>query len=426
MKTTLDRRGVVLVWFVLFGIVLIGFIGLTCDVLYAYFVGQNLQHAADAGALGGGQKINVNSLDEARLWAKFAASCNEAAKQPVQIDLNEANSPAGHIVIGRWHRLTRTFTPIEVGTLSQPGANAIKVTAPRPDLSAGRVSLLFGPIFGINSISMSRSAVAMNIGGTGGAILLLNEHDPRALRMTGTSELNVTNGAIQVNSDHQYALSTVGDPSISVSDINVVSTTSQVGRTTSFNGNVNNGADVMEDPLAWLADHIPVKGDSLKLPSGSEVTINPGYYPKGIKWANGTLRLNPGVYIFEGEGFQVTGGNIYANEVLLFLTGKDKKTLLNLRGNGEIEISPMTTDPYKGVSIFQDYGLDNDATIEGTDQMRVSGTLYFPSAKFLATGTGDAFGNQIIADTMDVYGTSSISIDYNGQWAPAGKVFLVD
>jgi len=435
MRRNRCRRGIAAVWIVLICVFLVGMIGLAVDAAYIFFTGQQLQDAADAAALAGAQKICWGTLDQARALAQTTAASNWAANTPVLLSLNEENAAAGDIVIGRFRRSSQTFKP----TLT--GANAIKVMASRPDLGSGRLGLFFGPLFGLADVGLTRGAIAMTIDGNGAAILCLNPTAPRALNIHGSLSVIVTDGAIHVNSTDPDAAVFGGGTGVEldVSDINIgcdyPEGYSPIDDSINFDGNLNDAAPYQEDPLLFLQDHVPPAGTPLASPSGNataDITIDPGYYPDGIKWNSGTLRLNPGVYAFEGDGLQITGGNFIAGDfsqgppdgVLIYVNG-GKKAKIKLTGNGITKIAPMTSGPYAGVSLWQDVNCTNDAVINGTDQMSLGGTLYLPGAHLTLTGTAESYGNQVIANTVEIGGSSFIRIDYDGRFPLKGKVFLV-
>lgn len=409
-----ESRGFVNIYVVLIMMAMIGFIGLACDVGYLVLVGHQLQNAADASALAGAQKVRVDTLPEARQLAWNLAYSNRAAKAAVALSMNEANAANGNIVIGRYYRSTRTFVP----TLA--GADAIKVVAPRPDTAGKAVGLLFGPLFGVKEANLTRHAIAMTVQGTGAAVLALNPHDPDTFHMNGNCSVVVNNGAIQVDSDNDGSIVVKGNSGeVYASDLNVCADDASLR--THFDGNLNRGAPYMPDPLLGLPE--PAISPPLTVPSGKDVTIDPGYYPNFPKLNGGkSVTMRPGVYILDGLDM-TGGGNLYANGVMIFLTNKGN---LNLGGNGVIQISAMTTGPYAGVSLFQARDNKSTASIQGTNQMTVTGTIYVPGATLSVGGAGNGFGNQLIADKIDVFGNGVININYDGRFPGKAKVFLVE
>ena len=180
-----NRRGAAIIWVALLMIVFIGLIGLACDVGYGLLVAHQLHNAADAAALAAAQKLKGTDAD-VRLAAIQVGAANLAAKAPVQLDSNDGNGPDGDVVLGRYNPALGMFTP----TLESP--NAVKVVARRTDGSLnGPLALLFGPIFGVATVNVSRSAISLNQGDTGAGLIALCGDCECALRMSGTPTLNL-------------------------------------------------------------------------------------------------------------------------------------------------------------------------------------------------------------------------------------------
>ena len=210
MKTrSKNRRGVAIVWMALLVIVFIGLLGLACDTGFGVLVAHQLQGAADASALAGAQLLKSTDHTLIRVAAADVGAANTAASAPVQLSLNEGNGAEGDIVLGRYNRALRMFTP----TLEAP--NAVQVNAKRTDGSLnGPLSLIFGPSFGLNTINLTRSAVSINQGGTGAGMISLCDDCECALKITGTSDINLNGGPIQVNSGDPCAVCGSGSGSI--------------------------------------------------------------------------------------------------------------------------------------------------------------------------------------------------------------------
>ncbi|HKQ49951.1 MAG TPA: pilus assembly protein TadG-related protein [Phycisphaerae bacterium] len=197
--------------------------------------------------------------------------------------------------------------------------------------------------------------------------------------------------------------------------------------------------------------------------AGDEQVIDPGYYSRGIRMTGGTLTMKPGVYVLGGApntgppprptGFDIGGGAVVCGEgVMLFINGPTGE--LNINGNGCITLSPIDLDdsetpptpcpdcdatdydypepvaalsPYEGLTIFQSPGNCNVATIIGTSDLNMVGSLYFPCNHLNLSGTGDGFGNQLIARTLEISGDGLIQIHYDGRNPAFGTdTFLVE
>ena len=91
--------------------------------------------------------------------------------------------------------------------------------------------------------------------------------------------------------------------------------------------------------------------------------------------------------------------------------------------------SDFSLPPYGGIAIWQDKENTNEGEIIGTDQFTgLDGTLYFPKARLDVAGTSDNFSiRQLIVDSLEVSGTGTFHIDYDGRNpAPGCKVWLVE
>lgn len=153
-------------------LVFIGFTAVAIDVGHLFIVRNELQNAADAGALAGGRflysddgmAVNENSNQ----IAYQAAMANKSDKTPVDVHWTGGNT--GDVERGHWSFATRTFTPTD---LTQPVnlwdvpaeeldanpafINALRVKTRREDTTSAS---FFARIFGYENFSLSREAIA--------------------------------------------------------------------------------------------------------------------------------------------------------------------------------------------------------------------------------------------------------------------------
>jgi hypothetical protein len=381
---------------------------------------NQLQAAADAAALAGAQKVKTDQT-LARQWAHDLALANHAAADTVKLNLNTGNAANGDIVLGIYDRSTNIFTP----TTTSP--NAVKVVANRSAGGIdGAVPLVFGPAFGSNTVELTRYAIATAQSTTGAAMIVLDPTGSCALDIQGGPTLTVTGGNIQVNSSNSGAVCNGGSSGvaqITSPSLNIVGGTNVV--TTA--APIQTGQPVIADPLASLP--APPLGILQPKPgSGGSPTINPGYYPSGITRTtnNVTLTMNPGIYVIDNaqDGFKVTGGNLVASGVMIYM----KSGPLDFAGNGVFNLSPMTSGVYEGVTVFQSRTNLADSSIRGGNALStITGSLYFPNNLVTLHGGGGTLGNQIIAFRVRLGGNAAMNVPYNGAF-PVGppKVFLVE
>jgi len=424
MKATHGERqdGVANVWLVLTLSALVAMTGLALDTANMVWSGFQLQAAADAAALAGARRVRDSQEDVARNQAVLAASGNTVQDEFLTID------GGADVEIGGFDRSTQMFTP---GVASP---NAVRVTARRTDDSlSGTLPLFFGPFLGVSSVNMQRTATAMIGGVTGAGIICLNPTDRDTLYVYGTPLLQVLGGLIQVNSDDGRAARIQGS--------SVECEADSINVTGDYNTNgspvipeMNTGVDPLPDPLAGLPDPPWDPADDLGTitnPSG-DLNLSPGYYSGGISANGGSVTLDPGIYVLDGAGLDITGNcNFYADGVMFFITGTG---IVNLHGTGDVVVSSpdpdvhsfVGADTYEGIGVFQDRTNANSSTVIGTSLLDLEGTYYFPSGHLEVGGTSDSFGNQLIADTIDVFGTGSMVINYDDRNPMLGtRVFLV-
>lgn len=427
MSTHRSYKGIALIWVALMGIVFVGFVGLAIDTSFCLWAAHRLQIAADAAALAGAQRVRVD-VPAAQNAAITVAQANTAAGQPVQLTANGGNDPAGDIVVGVYDSQARVFTP----TLVSP--NAVKVSARRTGSSlGGPLGLYFGPVFGVNTVNITRSAVALSGGGLGAGLLVLSSHDPMALDLRGASNLEVRDGAIQVNSDNtskNAAMNAGGNVTVNAPEINVVG---DVSAPPSIRDKVNTPADVVPDPLASLPPvPTPYGADLGQIKTAG--TYQPGYYSGGINAGNpkGTITLEPGIYILDGVGLSLGSKAVLAaNGVMLYVTGSGS---VDIQAGSKVTLTPPDpalysypgVDTYKGIAIFQDRNDAHAGTLNGHPGIIVKGTIYMPTAAVTFVGTSDSIGNQMIVNTLQFVGNASLTIIYTGgNSLPSMKSWLV-
>lgn len=458
------RRGAVVVWVAILGVVLIGFVGLAMDAGVVLLAGTHLQIAADAASLDGARLVK-DDLNEARLAAIAIAHENKAllfatkAPGPIRLDPNTGNADTGDIVIGRFYRFADDyavhprcpnppcFHRLAPGLGVPDTPNAVRVRARRTSTSLdNHVPLVFGaaPLFNVQGIDVTRSATAMRAGSTGAGMLLLDPDGDCALEVGGSAYLIVRSDsdwdgdtAIQVNSDnpHSFCVHGGANTKVQAPETNLVA--SDPGY--DFDGNpvintyVNPDSPYMVDPLEDLQPP-PTGADrgTINPPTDAPTYFEPGYYSGGMNISGkkkillGTASPGkpPGIYIFGGSGFQRTGSaSITALNVMIYLESGP----LDLGGNGSTTITPMTDHPeYGGVSIFQARDNLEVADITGNPSMNLEGTYYFPRNRLEVGGTSTALGNQLIAWQLYLHGDGNFEIEYDGRFqSPNSKVFLV-
>jgi Flp pilus assembly protein TadG len=107
-----DQQGATAIIVGLMLIVLVGFLALAVDAGYVWVAQNELQNAADAGALAGARfLINPDGTinTSANQIAHGAATSNDSTNIPVEVNWSSGNT--GDVQRGHWSFATRTFTP---------------------------------------------------------------------------------------------------------------------------------------------------------------------------------------------------------------------------------------------------------------------------------------------------------------------------
>lgn len=173
----LNNNGVAIVYLALMLTVLIGIAALVIDLGFMFVAKNQLQNAADAGALAGAGVLKVEdysgTIYSARVEAQSYAAKNKAAGETLTLDLNTQNKINGDIVDGYWGSVAAppdppvppTFTPSSPS--SKKLVNAIKVVARRTGETGqgigtnNRLDVFFGKIFGWSSMGFKQEAIAL-------------------------------------------------------------------------------------------------------------------------------------------------------------------------------------------------------------------------------------------------------------------------
>jgi hypothetical protein len=158
---------------------------------------------------------------------------------------------------------------------------------------------------------------------------------------------------------------------------------------------------------------------------------------------NAIVNLAPGVYIVDGGGLVVSlNGSIRGTGVLVYNTAGGTSLLgvilnaltqaggvINISGNGAINLTPPTDGTYQGINFFQDRQNLQPITITGNGSIRITGTGYAPAATVTLTGssttTGDVLGG-FIANGVVVTGNSSFAIVQGAVRARVPEIGLVE
>ena len=403
-----DRRGAMLVFIAIAGVVLMGFLAMTLDVGAGSRQRRIAQTAADAGAIGGGQEIFRLKYDSVVASARNEAMRNGFAATEITVNYPPAT--------GTYANNTQ-YVEVIVGK---------------------KIPTLFGSIFGSDSLGIQARGVA----GVGSynlnCVYSLDEAVSGALYIDNGGDL-VTNCGVVVNSGSKSALdlNSSGDLDARPAPISIRGNYS-AGGGASATPTPQTGTATVVNPLAsivmppvGLCDH-----NGVTTVTGT-MTLEPGVYCGGIKIANSssTAILKPGTYIMAGGGITVTNsGRMFGTGVTLINTvgpgglGTFKPIIF---GNGcKTTLTAPTSGYFKGILFFQDpaapatptnvFACSSDAPPE------LTGALYFPNSTITFNGSNSSTQvvGMVVAKQVIVSGKISILNDISGNSA-AKRLSLV-
>jgi Putative Flp pilus-assembly TadE/G-like len=282
----------------------------------------------------------------------------------------------------------------------------------------------FSSILGTGTLPVSARGVARGVvgsGGSNGSFILLGS-GPGALSITGnaTSPGIQVSGAIDVNSTASNSMQITGNIKISATAFNLAAAApgySNTGNIT-MTGTVNNNQSPVADPLSSLAAPSPgsltTRSSSTTNITGNQtVTLQPGVYIGGIAMTgNINATLSPGIYYMEGGGFSATGNvNITGNGVMIYNAPSSSGDDISFTGNTVLNLSPMTTGPYAGLTIFQTRTSTVPVSLVGNSGSSITGTIYAAAAAVDLTGnTNTDIGSQFISSTLNITGNSAFQV----------------
>lgn len=268
----------------------------------------------------------------------------------------------------------------------------------------------FALIFCVGTLSSAAFAGSSD----GSGVIVLDNHEEGALRMTGNAAIRVPARAVYVNSDSSNAIRTVGTAVLDTPNLFSCGGWS-FGGNSGCTGITTRTTVPCDDPCSGMrfpstAGMTPAA--QLKLTGGS-VNLSPGYYANGIDVSGNTnLTLAAGVYIVGGSGLKVTSGSIHGDGVTIVMMGGS----LSIAGCSTLQLSPPTSGDTTGVVIAQPSSNTSEMSLAGGGEVNIAGTIYTPGTRLTLTGNsaiegqGPQMGDLVVTKRLSLTGTSVIKI----------------
>ncbi len=386
-------RGFVLITTVLALVVLLAFLGLAIDTGYVQFVKTRMQTAADAAALGAVQEIKANGTAGAAAAARADAALNGFTNGQHGVTVAVNNPPASGYY--------------------QTDPTAVEV------LIAQNVPAFFLELTGTSSTAVRARAVARQ--GSGTSCLYTLAPTGTAFSASGGATVAVSCGVV-VDSNSSQAMNVSGGARVTATYVSIVG-----GYSSSGGGVISpaptTGGMAESDPLSYLP--APSVGSCTQTNlsiSGTTRTLDQGVYCNGIRISGGArVTLNPGTYILEGGGLNVSGGSTLSGTggVTFYNTagGSYGYGAINISGGTTINLVAPTTGSLAGILFYQDRGISSGAasSLSGGSTGVFQGTLYFPTTALSYSGgsSSNAAYTVMVAKSVNFSGGTTLNNDYS-------------
>lgn len=416
-----QEAGQAMVFFALVLVGLLGFAALAIDGGMLYSDRRHAQNAADSASLAGASaaayymrsnSINYNSFicgTSGTIYTEAAAeieAISRAASNDYVIDNDISDNHGVEVTCAITDMLSYEDKHFDVLTkiTRETQSNFAHLVYDGPlQNEVEAVARVYPPA----PLAFGKAIVALNTDGCSG--------NQNGVIFSGSSTTTVTGGGVWSNG-------------------------CLVGNGTSFNVTVNQGGvgfagastgtltNINPAPVyipSTLPDHSTIMEEpncaglpNRTVPKTATATLQPGIYDE-IKWPNGSLTLQPGLYcITSSKGIAISGGSIIGDGVTFFLmnggmTVSGNVDPVDLRAPEE---SPDPSPAVAGVLIFLAYGNDQEVQLTGNSTSFYLGTVYAPDGDLVFTGvsgTNPTFNTQLIGNNVEVTGGATIDINFN-------------
>jgi len=443
MKTNFrnSESGQAIVLLVLTMIVLLGFTALAVDGSLVYSDRRWEQNAADAASLAGGGEVAIN-LENDDVRHGLANFCSDS-------DVIAAQAAAKTTAINRAsdNDFSINLTAADDGTSDQGNVSTschvddyitwkdeyIDVfTSITHDTQTAFAHFVFGgPLRNtVQAVTRVRPRTAVAFGY---AVVALREDCPTSnkggVHLRGNDEIQVSGGGIFSNA----CLVKDGGSDTLVTDGTIGCTGTGCFTDNGASGSIVPPPDEGQVPIPKNSWYIPPPtSDCASLPSfGNHTgggTISEGRYTQiRVNAAGQNLVMNPGLYCVGSITFN--GGTVTGSDITIYLTTGG----YTVQGNPVIHLDAppnnydectMCPEALPGVLMYMAPGNTSTIILGGSSDSTYYGLVYAPDGTVDAGGTTaiTAINSQIVADTVNLYGTADIEVVYQdllNYWIPA-------
>jgi hypothetical protein len=412
------RRGTVTILAALCLIAIMGFAALAVDAGLLHHDRRAAQAAADAAAMAAAGNL-------------FANYPTNQGTDPSGAAANEAKAAAsadGYNNDGTTNTVVVNIPPLTGDHVGQAGYAEVVITQYQ--------QRAFSAVWSSAAVTVQARAVARGQWvPTNNGIIVLDSTSSGSLTDNGGGAGAAT-GRIIVDSSSPSGAIVTGGGSLTAPQFVLTGTP---GWSTSgggtFNGTILTGQVPTPDPLAFLPEPDTSgltlqSNNTVKQQNQGSLSLQPGIYRGGINVTGGDMTLAPGICYMDGGGFSFSGqGSLSASGVIIVNAPNKNSDVVSITGSGVINVSPMTTGIYAGISLWQTRTSTNTVTISGGGAgSNLSGTFYAQHGLMkISGGNGVGVGSQYISYDLNITGSAAMSVYYNpAAVAPVRLLQLVE
>ena len=381
-----DRRGAMAMTLALSLPMLIGGLGFGIDTIQWTLAKRALQRQADSGAIAGAYGLAQNADVQATVSSDLARN----ASFPLSSTVIE-NAPTAGPLAG--------------------DDRAVRVAL------ATTMNLPFTGYFLNGAVAIPAEATASLVSDGEYCALSLEDTTATGITLWGSATVNLGCG-MATNSRGNTAVAAGGSSRVTASPVAAVGVVPA-------SSNFTTGTELISysiaqpDPFKDLPMLSPSGNSNGNVGANQTRTLNPGTY-RGMD-LKGTVTLNPGVYVIDGNSFSVgSQARVTGNGVTILLTSSTAAgsprsiATVDINGGAQINLTAPSTGTYAGVIFYQDRRaqLTNQANkINGNSSSSYQGAIYFPGQHVEFTGNTGMQTNcmQLVARQLTFTGNSSIT-----------------
>ncbi len=400
-----ETSGATAILFALSLPVIAGFAGLGVEIGFWYSQKRLLQSASDAAAMAAGHELLKYLLNSNASYDMTGAAQRDVVSNGITL-------------------VSATGGAAATGSISQPATLVITTPTPPANSAGDTVSVLTQPQNTlISKLFLDASFVNVQVR----SVARIFSMDPACIEaleqlsvgvdITGNANITLTKCGIVSNSSNSSSVAISGNAHVTTDYINAVGDVSILKQQNVASSNIVSNGPPAVDPFQYLT--MPTTSGSSQTPpgpvsKGTTVTLNPGTYTNGLSLqGQGTVNLNPGVYVIDGGTLSINSGVAVTGTGVTFVLKNNASISIN--GSATVNLSaPADT----GVLFYQVPGGDPSVvqTVNGGSNIQLKGAFYFPDQTVKYNGNNGATNacTRIVARVVDISGSASFGNDCTG------------